>query len=261
MLVALLVSVCVVFTGAAVPASAYDEGTIVSLANEARTSSGLGGLVHNASLDAVALRWAQQMAANGTLSHNPSVGSEIPGGWTAWGENVAQGYSTGPAVHDGWMNSSGHRANILGGFTDIGVALIAAGGTTWAVEVFAAYPGSGLPAPAPEPPAAQPSAPAPAPAEPAPVATAPADSAAVEESVVQPSTPADSAAAAAPAVPHEDRPQAGDPGADPPSPAGWIALIAALALLLALAVVWWLVLRRRRRPRGIPSDTRPGRTD
>ncbi|MGA7148312.1 MAG: CAP domain-containing protein, partial [Microbacterium sp.] len=111
------------------------------------------------------------MAAHGSLSHNPSVGQQIPGGWSRWGENVAQGYGNGAAVHNGWMNSSGHRANILGGFTDVGVALIQAGGTTWAVQVFAAYAGSGLPAPAPPPP---PPPPAPAPAPAAPAAPAPA---------------------------------------------------------------------------------------
>ena len=72
------------------------------------------------------------------------------------------------------MNSSGHRANILGNFTDIGTALIQANGTTWAVQVFANYPGSGLPAPAPAAPAPAPAAPAPAPAAPAPAPAAPA---------------------------------------------------------------------------------------
>lgn len=153
---ALLLSVAV-GTAAPTPAHAYDEGTIVALANQARADNGLGGLVHNGSLDAVAASWAQQMAANGTLSHNPSVGQQIPGGWSRWGENVAQGYRDGAAAHSGWMNSPGHRANILGPFTDVGVSLIEANGSTWAVQVFAAYPGSGTPA-APAP------APAPAPA-------------------------------------------------------------------------------------------------
>lgn len=167
----ILLAALVALGGAPAPASAYDEGTIVALANDARAANGLGGLVRNGALDSVALNWANQMAASGTLSHNPSVGQQIPGGWTRWGENVAQGYGSGSAVHQGWMNSSGHRANILGSFTDIGVALIEAGGTTWAVQVFAAYPGSGAPAPAPAP--AQPAPAAPAPAQPAPVQSEP----------------------------------------------------------------------------------------
>ena len=74
--------------GAVGPAAAHDEGTIVALANDARAQNGLGGLVRNGSLDAVALQWANQMAANGSISHNPNYTSQIPGGWRSAGENV-----------------------------------------------------------------------------------------------------------------------------------------------------------------------------
>ena len=44
------------------------------------------------------------------------------------GENIARGYKTPKAVVDGWMNSSGHRANILSSsFTQIGVGYEASG--------------------------------------------------------------------------------------------------------------------------------------
>ncbi len=135
----------------ATPAAAYEESTIVALANQSRAAQGLRGLVRNTSLDHVALGWANQMALNGFISHNPSYTSEIPGGWTSAGENVAQGYGSASALHEGWMNSTGHRANILGDFTDIGTALIRANGTTWAVQVFAKYPGSEPQAPAGHP--------------------------------------------------------------------------------------------------------------
>lgn len=213
--------------GVAAPAQAYDEDVIVSLANDARAANGLGGLVHNPSLDAVALDWAQQLAVNGTLSHNPSVGSQIPAGWTRWGENVAQGYNTGASVHEGWMNSSGHRANILGDFTDIGTALIEGGGTTWAVQVFAKYPGSGLPAqPAPpatttpDPPVSDP------PAEEQPAEDPPAtDPPATDPPVTNPPTadppaeepPAADAPSEEPAAPGGDRPATPD-GDESPDP-------------------------------------------
>lgn len=149
------------------PASAFDEGTVHSLVNQSRAGSGLGPLALNPAMSQVALNWANQMAANNAMSHNPDYSSQIPGGWSRAAENVAQGYPSGSAVHQGWMNSSGHRANILGDFTDIGIAHISAGGTTWSVEVFAKYGGS-APAPAPPPPAP---APAPVPAPPAPEPT------------------------------------------------------------------------------------------
>lgn len=157
---ALLLAVLGLVVTPAAPASASESGTIHSLVNQARASAGLAGLNRNGALDQVAANWANQLAASGVLAHNPSYSAQIPGGWTNAGENVAQGQPTGAAMHDAWMASSGHRQNILGGFTDVGIAFIVAGGTTWGVEVFAAYPGSGAaaPAPAPAPRAAAPSA-------------------------------------------------------------------------------------------------------
>lgn len=242
MLLAMLVAV----GGVPAPAAAYDEGAIVALANDARAANGLGGLVRNGALDAVALHWAEQMASSGTLSHNPSVGQQIPGGWTRWGENVAQGYAGGAAVHEGWMNSPGHRANILGGFTDIGVALIAAGGTTWAVQVFATYPGSGLPAPAPPAAAPQPAPAAPAPAAPA-EAPPPAAPAPQPSETAPPPTPAPSSptAAASPSESASPRPtatarvtaaQKTAAAAAPPAPA-WPWLVGALSVGLAAGLL------------------------
>lgn len=154
LLVALLSGVLVTF-GPAAPAAAGEPEVIHGLVNEARSANGLAPLTRNPGLDAVAASWAQEMASMGSLEHNPNVGDEIPGGWSRWGENIAQGHPTGAAMHQGWMDSSGHYANIMGEFTDIGVAFIEAGGTTWGVQVFATYAGgSGQAAPAP--PAIQP---------------------------------------------------------------------------------------------------------
>jgi Cysteine-rich secretory protein family len=154
------------------PAHAGETDTIYSLVNDARWSQGSSGLVRNPAMDAIAANWAAALAQAGTLSHNPNYSSQIPGGWVSAGENVAQGYYGGAVMHDGWMNSAGHRANILGDFTDIGIAYLEAGGTTWGVQVFAKYPGTDTPAaPAPAPAAA---APAPVVEQPAPAEAAPA---------------------------------------------------------------------------------------
>ncbi|WP_166874319.1 CAP domain-containing protein [Salinibacterium sp. ZJ450] len=155
------------------PAHAAEDGTVHSLVNQARASAGLGAVNRNSAMDQVALSWANQMAASGSMSHNPNYSGQIPGGWTRAAENVAQGQPSGAAMHDAWMNSSGHRANILGDFTDIGVAFVSAGGTTWGVQVFGKYGSSPAPAPAPAPKAPAP-APAPAPVPEAPAAEAPA---------------------------------------------------------------------------------------
>ena len=151
----------------ATPVAAAPADDIHVLVNQARWAAGQPGLVRNAAMDGVAANWATQLAANGTLSHNPAYSAEIPGGWVAAAENVAQGHPSAAAMHDGWMASAGHRANILGDFTDIGIAFLSANGTTWGVEVFAKYPGhTGPGAPAPPPPPAPEAPEAPEPTEP-----------------------------------------------------------------------------------------------
>ncbi|EAR25148.1 hypothetical protein A20C1_01131 [marine actinobacterium PHSC20C1] len=156
-LFALLIAVILLPFAFATPASATPADSIHSLVNQARWDSGQRGLIRNSAMDKVALDWAKQMAANNSMSHNPNYSSQIPTGWNSAGENVAHGYRTAQAMHDGWMSSPGHKANILGAFTDIGIAFYESGGTTWGVQVFAAYSGHSGPAapvaaaPAPEP--------------------------------------------------------------------------------------------------------------
>jgi uncharacterized protein YkwD len=125
----------------ALPASAAEADTIYSLVNDTRAANGQNPLARNSALDQVAAAWAAQLAAADVLSHNPNYPSQIPAGWSEAGENVARGHQDANEMHVAWMNSDGHRANILGNFTDIGVAwLTDANGMTWGVEVFANYP-------------------------------------------------------------------------------------------------------------------------
>lgn len=144
--------------GIGTAAHAEGEGTILSLVNQARAANNLGPLKLNSSISSVANSWANQMAANGAMTHNPNYSSQIPSGWSRAAENVAHGYPSPGATHDAWMNSSGHRANILGDFTDIGIAFVTVGGSTWAVENFAKY-GASVPPPAPPTPPAAPAPP------------------------------------------------------------------------------------------------------
>lgn len=247
MLLALLLGLFWALTPAPA-ASAFDEGTIQALANQDRAAHGLGPVTLNASLSQVALGWANQLVANGTLTHNPNYSTQIPGGWTRAAENVAQGYSNGAAVHQGWMNSPGHRANILGDFTDIGIAHIAGGGSTWSVQVFAKY-GSSVPAPQPPPPPPLP-APAPAPApvpEPEP---APAPAPAPEPEPTSSPTPEASATPSAspkPSVEHTAE-RAGETGAKESAEGFATKLVLGIALVIAFAVaiVGWLRTRMQR---------------
>ncbi len=128
-------------------AAAAPADDIYSLVNQARAANGQNTLARNGSLDQVAAAWAQQLAASGVLAHNPNYPAQIPAGWSRAGENVARGQVDANQMHNEWMASSGHRANILGDYTDVGVAFLVAGGTTWGVQVFANYPVAAAAAP------------------------------------------------------------------------------------------------------------------
>ena len=114
--------------------SAY-EAEVVRLVNVERAKNGLGALTLNAKLSDVARAKSQDMRDKGYFSHtSPTYGSPFDMmskfgiSYRTAGENIAMGYSTPQAVVTGWMNSSGHRANILNGsFTQIGVGYVASG--------------------------------------------------------------------------------------------------------------------------------------
>ena len=135
--------------GGVVPAQAATvQSNVVSLVNQNRVSAGLPALRHDPTLDAAAQEWAAQMSATGVFQHSSNAwrAARIPAGWRSHGENIAAGYRSEAAVMTAWMNSPGHRNNILNsGFTRIGVGYVAAG-NYW-VQIFAGYAGD----PAPDP--------------------------------------------------------------------------------------------------------------
>ena len=103
------------------------EGT-----NQQRVANGLGNLALNGTLNQAAQAKAADMAATDYWSHNS------PSGATPWtfisatgytyqtaGENLAYGFSSSSDAITGWMNSPGHRANILNtSFTEVGFGII-----------------------------------------------------------------------------------------------------------------------------------------
>ena len=104
--------------------------SLLDCVNQARAAEGVGPVTTNGTLTAAAQACADRMAASGQLTHSGATP-----GFAAWGENIAQGYGSVPAVFDGWMNSPGHRANILNpAFTQLGVGYAAAG--SWWCQQF-----------------------------------------------------------------------------------------------------------------------------
>jgi len=116
-------------------ANAEFESQFASLINSYRSNNGLAGLSRDGSLDARARSWSEQMAAAGGLSHS-NLGSLLPP-WSAAAENVGMGGSV-DAVFDALAGSSGHRANMLGGYTHFGVGVwVDSAGVIWTTHVFA----------------------------------------------------------------------------------------------------------------------------
>ena len=111
------------------------ESEVVRLVNEIRAQNGLKPLTANWELSRVARYKCQDMRDQGYFSHtSPTYGTPFQMikafglSFRIAGENIAKGYATPQAVVNGWMNSSGHRANILNAsYTQIGVGYVAQG--------------------------------------------------------------------------------------------------------------------------------------
>lgn len=118
----------------------YEE-QVVALVNEQRAANGLRPLTLSTALSNAARTKSQDMHDNHYFAHeSPTYGSPFDMltsfgiSYRTAGENIAMGYATPEAVMNAWMNSSGHRANILNAsYTQIGVGYVA-DGNYWTQE-------------------------------------------------------------------------------------------------------------------------------
>lgn len=116
---------------------AYEQ-EVIRLVNVERAKAGLKALTEDWELSRVARYKSQDMHDLRYFSHtSPTYGSPFDMmkafgiRYRTAGENIAMGYRTPAAVVQGWMNSPGHRANILNAsYTKIGVGYVA-GGNYW----------------------------------------------------------------------------------------------------------------------------------
>ncbi|NLK51179.1 MAG: LysM peptidoglycan-binding domain-containing protein [Syntrophomonadaceae bacterium] len=114
--------------------SAFEQ-QVIDLTNAERTKAGLAPLKYNAELSQVARLKSEDMRDKNYFSHtSPTYGSpfamlqQFGISFTAAGENIAAGYATPQEVVNGWMNSPGHRQNILNpNYTQLGVGYAAGG--------------------------------------------------------------------------------------------------------------------------------------
>ncbi|MBQ7333769.1 MAG: LysM peptidoglycan-binding domain-containing protein [Clostridia bacterium] len=111
------------------------EAEVIRLVNQKRIENGLSALKSNWELSRVARYKSLDMKNLKYFSHtSPTYGSPFEMiknfgiKYKSAGENIARGYPSPEAVVKGWMNSPGHRANILNAsFTEIGVGYVAEG--------------------------------------------------------------------------------------------------------------------------------------
>lgn len=137
-LTTLALALAAVLTGAltAAPAGATTtEDSLTARLNGARSDQGLPSLATRSDLVAVARAQATRMADSGTLFHNPNLATDVTN-WRWVGENVGYGPDV-QTVHVAFMNSDGHRANILDAdYSEVGVGVVERGDRVWVAEVF-----------------------------------------------------------------------------------------------------------------------------
>ena len=132
------------------------EQQVFNLTNQERAALNIPLLKADNRLTQAARNHSQDMAINDFFSHTGSNGSS--GGqrmsnqgydWNTWGENIAAGYTSAQSVMNAWMNSSGHRANILrNSFCDLGVGVISnTNGRLYWTQNFACGDSGGSPDP------------------------------------------------------------------------------------------------------------------
>ncbi|WP_030951915.1 CAP domain-containing protein [Streptomyces sp. NRRL S-481] len=128
---------------AALSEEAAAAAQVLSLVNEERAKVGCSPVAANSALTELAQNYSEDMAARGFFDHTD------PDGRTPWdraksagisnlgGENIARGQADAAAVMDAWMNSPGHRANILNcDFKTLGVGVKLGSGGPWWTQNF-----------------------------------------------------------------------------------------------------------------------------
>ena len=111
---------------------------LLTLTNQARQNAGVGELHLSYELGQSAQTYAEDLATQNFFSHTGKDGSTLTSRlsasgyqFIAAGENIAAGQQSASSVFQGWMNSPGHRANILQSeFTEVGFGLFDATGNS-----------------------------------------------------------------------------------------------------------------------------------
>jgi hypothetical protein len=128
------------------PASAAPgnvEMDFLTRLNQVRVANGVAPLVFDQALSDTSTVWAAKMAADGHISHDPTVPDSCTyatPAWTRCGENVG----VGPGVsqlHDAFVASTGHFHNMIGDYNRVGIGtVVEPGGRIWVTVRFVKGP-------------------------------------------------------------------------------------------------------------------------
>lgn len=100
-----------------------DRGEVISLINASRADAGLAPLSENVELNLKADSWARRLRDDCQIYHS-RLADGAPANWQKLGENVGRG-GTIYQVHGAYLNSPGHRRNILdGSFNQVGAGAV-----------------------------------------------------------------------------------------------------------------------------------------
>lgn len=160
-LVALLVALAGLTLVDAAPAAASvatDEAAFLTKLNQERVKRGLPPLVSDSKLAPTSRSWSVNMGSKNRLYHDPNlaaVAAMVEPNWRGVGENVGVGYGV-QSLHDAFMNSTGHRNNVLSSkFNRVGIGVAYAQGKIWVTVRFLQGPAitgsTGLGPPPPPP--------------------------------------------------------------------------------------------------------------
>lgn len=118
-------------------ADSATESEFLAKINAERSANGLGGLSMDGGLQAHARRHTQDMMDANQIYHSTSAELQAAAGsgWSKLGENVGRGGSV-DSLHQAFMNSSGHRANILGDYNYAGIGTGTKDGVLYVTVVF-----------------------------------------------------------------------------------------------------------------------------
>jgi uncharacterized protein YkwD len=128
---------------AASPASAVPQSSeelqFHMLLNQLRASYGLAPLSWDDALAQTSRDWSGVMVQNDTLMHDPNLAAAlnwaVPG-WTRGGENVGVGWDV-QSIHDAFVNSGPHLANMVGDYNRVGIGVQRNGGKIFVTVRFA----------------------------------------------------------------------------------------------------------------------------